>query len=654
MGRPPAHIFVIRHGARLDQADKKWHLSSSTPYDPPLTYGGWLQAQAAGARIASILRQAQDDADADDASATASKKKKKKFKIVIHSSPFLRCIQTSVAISAGLAHAAPQASAATNFSLAGTTSEKVNPLSADPSVQPLPGAIQKIPIRVDAFLGEWLNPEYFESIARPPSSQQMLGTAKVALLRQETISAYESSRPHASSMSSQSHGQLWSSPKMSAASERASSVDSNSPLVFDGLPAMASALPRTRAGSAASGSSYKRSTSPDDGYVAPTPNYAISTSGKIPDGYVAHARDACAVADYQWDSMQEPLNWGDGGVFGEEWISMHRRFRAGFQKLVDWYATAENPAELVTKTVQPGSSRTPHAPVFDDADDDAEAVVILVSHGAGCNAMIGAITRQPVLMDVGVATVTMAARKDDVHTVDGAPVVSSSDPSAPIVPGKIPIDQYYDLKIQASNDHLRNMASSGGGLSRAASTSAAHVYTPHPQARGRVSTMSSATGLGFHDFDLGGSRSNSANANLASMRRTSYTTSPMPRGIALNTSGITVGSGATTFSQPASTGLWTPSSPVVRRSESDDDDLFPDFDGRRFAAPKAPSPELISPSSSSHPLQDIREEQPRTVRSPHRLQEISRPPSRDGDERMEEAVKVAPVPVASTGGLWGA
>ncbi|KAG7111492.1 hypothetical protein HYQ44_009687 [Verticillium longisporum] len=648
MGRPPAYIFVVRHGARLDQADKKWHLSSPTPYDPPLTYGGWLQAQAAGARIAAILRQAQEDAGNDSPTAPS---KKRKFKIVVHSSPFLRCIQTSVAISAGLAHAVPQASATTPYHLSSTAPEKVNPLSADPSVQPLSGVIQKTPIRVDAFLGEWLNPEYFEAIARPPSSQHMLGTAKVALLRHETISAYESSRPHASSMTSLSYGQLWSSPKMSAANERASSVDSNSPLGLDGLPAMASALPRNRAGSANSASSSRRSTSPDDGYVAPTPNYAISTSGKIPDGYVAHARDACAVADYQWDSMQEPLNWGDGGVFGEEWISMHRRFRAGFQKLVDWYATAESPAELVTKTVRLGVTTTPHAPVFDDADDDAEAVVILVSHGAGCNAMIGVITRQPVLMDVGVATVTMAARKDNV---DGdAPIVPFSDPSAPMVPGKIPIDQYYDLKIQASNDHLRNMSSTGGGLSRAASTSSAHVHTPHPQARGRVSTMSSATGLGFHDFDLGGSRSNSANANLASMRRTSYTTSPMPRGIALNTTGITVGSGATTFSQPVSTGLWSPSSPVVRRSESDDDDLFPDFDGRRFAAPKAPSPELISPSSS-HPLQNIREEQPRTVRSPHRLQEISRPPSRDGDDRMEEAVQAVPVASTGAGGLWGA
>ncbi|CRK43581.1 hypothetical protein BN1723_016218 [Verticillium longisporum] len=137
------------------------------------------------------------------------------------------------------------------------------------------------------------------------------------------------------------------------------------------------------------------------------------------------------------------------------------------------------------------------------------------------------------------------------------------------------------------------------------------------------------------------------------MRRTSYTTSPMPRGIALNTTGITVGSGATTFSQPVSTGLWSPSSPVVRRSESDDDDLFPDFDGRRFATPKAPSPELISPSGS-HPLQNIREEQPRTVRSPHRLQEISRPTSRDGDDRMEETVQAVPVASTGAGGLWGA
>jgi hypothetical protein len=44
------------HGARLDQANKDWHLTSPTPYDPPLTYGGWTQSRALGARIATLLQ----------------------------------------------------------------------------------------------------------------------------------------------------------------------------------------------------------------------------------------------------------------------------------------------------------------------------------------------------------------------------------------------------------------------------------------------------------------------------------------------------------------------------------------------------------------------------------------------------------------------
>src|SRR5699024_1321833 len=72
------------------------------------------------------------------------------------------------------------------------------------------------------------------------------------------------------------------------------------------------------------------------GYVPPTPGYAISSSDPIPSGYVAHARDACTRIDYQWDSTRNP-NWGDGGMYGEEWSAMHGRFRRGLMDMVDWY-----------------------------------------------------------------------------------------------------------------------------------------------------------------------------------------------------------------------------------------------------------------------------------------------------------------------------
>src|SRR5271163_4880980 len=105
--------LLRRHGTRLDAADKNWHLTSPTPYDPPLTYGGWSQCQALGARIGSILqareggvdsKQAKDcnTSNEGDSQPQSRPRKRKRQRVIIHSSPFIRCIQTSVAISAGI------------------------------------------------------------------------------------------------------------------------------------------------------------------------------------------------------------------------------------------------------------------------------------------------------------------------------------------------------------------------------------------------------------------------------------------------------------------------------------------------------------------------------------------------------------------------
>ena len=112
-----------RHGARLDAADPSWHLTSPTPYDPPLTYGGWTQCRALGARIASLLQTREDALEAEtppnDNPPQASPhdhsplrlprspsrprpRKRKTHRVILHTSPFLRCIQTAVAIGAGM------------------------------------------------------------------------------------------------------------------------------------------------------------------------------------------------------------------------------------------------------------------------------------------------------------------------------------------------------------------------------------------------------------------------------------------------------------------------------------------------------------------------------------------------------------------------
>ncbi|OLN97588.1 hypothetical protein CCHL11_01009 [Colletotrichum chlorophyti] len=692
MGRPPAYIFVVRHGARLDAADKKWHLTSPTPYDPPLTYGGWQQSKALGIRIANILRQAEADLNTTSntssgrSSSADSQKKRRKFKVVLHSSPFLRCVQTSVAISAGLAQAPPLSTpsyppsspsvnpSASPFILPASVAEEVDPLSTDPNdvkSEPPKKNIKKATLRLDAFLGEWLSPEYFELITPPPGSAMMLAGAKADLLRRENISSHDqivdqvNVHHHANSVG-QAQSQLWNSPKFRAAPERSGSTDSNAPSILglDNVSNMAGALPRSRADSTASSSSQRvrfalpEPGNPNDGYISPSPNYAISSSAKIPDGYVAHARDACLSVDYQWDSMRDPLDWGDGGKYGEEWTSMHQRFRKGVQKLVDWYTTAEHPAEMVTKTVRTSHNDDSECAIDDEDDENVESVVILVSHGAGCNALIGAITHQPVLLDVGMASLTMAVRKPGRESEPSGLDTPVSEPDVDPLSGAkgvIPVHHYYDLKMFANTDHLRQAPSATHNLSRAPSTASNNSQNGPAHPRGRVPTVSSYTPspvtFNPESFAFPGSRSNSANASLGSMRRTPHNSGSLPRTPALNTTGITVGSGTTSFTKPSPTlsvGLWSPITPKNdTEEEEEEDDLFPDFDHRKkLAALSKPANEIVKP-----PTPERKETQlggPTKV--PVRFQQISRPASRDGTDDENKVPKGD----FGNGGLWGA
>lgn len=392
-----------RHGARLDQANKQWHLTSPTPYDPPLTYAGWTQARNLGTRIAGIVKE-REQGEAEN-----PRKRKREHKVIIHSSPFLRCIQTSIGISAGIGQSETKK----------TVRQLRKSLPADPDrVQSHePGETMDterytghIPtkLRVDACLGEWLSPDYFEGITPPPNSVLMVAGAKADLLR-------AGDEVRGSDLSGNAQ---WTNPWPAREEPERT-----------GLRAMAAgASPRNRAAFANNAkinlASRGMATLQEDqpAYISPNPMYAISSSDPIPGGYVAHARDACVMVDYQWDSMRAPQNWGDGGELGEEWSSMHRRFRGGIQNMLQWYEKS--------------------------VDDDIDIVVVIVSHGAGCNALIGAITGQPVLLDIGLASLTMAVRKD-----------ASSIPSSPVKTRRgsldLGISARYDMEIIASTEHLR-------------------------------------------------------------------------------------------------------------------------------------------------------------------------------------------------------
>ncbi|KAL8932892.1 MAG: hypothetical protein Q9216_006626 [Gyalolechia sp. 2 TL-2023] len=556
MGRPPAIVFIARHGARLDAADKQWHLTSPTPYDPPLTYGGWVQSQTLGSRIGNILHnryapsevasgiparnngiQALETAadgrnGQSNGGSVNGRNRKRKYKVIVHTSPFLRCIQTSVAISAGIRHhessagtgghsvfakhhtlhseaqhpthsASPQLTGAENLNTPHLSSIPEPEISADDVSEKKEHAedLSKPCMRLDAFLGEWLSPEYFDLITPPPSSVMMLTSAKADLMRNgEYVDV-----PAGSYRNTQNKGNFpggWGSG--SQASSDTSNQRSGGPL--SSIATIGTSLPKVQRASSHSDvnsilgprsvSKIETSVSPNPvGYDPPTPSYAISPSDPIPPGYVAHARDACLDVDLRWDSMRQPHDWGSGGEYGEEWSAMHKRFRRGLQTMIAWYSN--NPPSLSTQTIIEGSDEEM---VSNETDVDSDIVLILVTHGAGCNALIGALTNQPVLLDVGMASLTMAVRKESVQTQPQSSVSTEQLLTLRSL-NEYGISEEYDVKITASTEHLQNRSrtSTASLPYRSPSLASSPLFT----GRYRTNSMASTTSSGsFTDVEF--------------------------------------------------------------------------------------------------------------------------------------------------------
>ncbi|PQE05146.1 phosphoglycerate mutase protein [Rutstroemia sp. NJR-2017a BVV2] len=565
-----AVIIVVRHGARLDQADGQWYLTTPTPYDPPLTYGGWTQSRALGARIANILRTRETDDEVPPAAGDppSGNSRKRRHKVIIHSSPFLRCVQTSVAISAGLAQnpghtrvarpTSPQSYTKPTHMLSSprvrpivsTESPRLAPVfegTSDDAVNKVSGQganIKKATIRVDAFLGEWLAPEYFEAITPPPSSVMMVAGAKADLLRREDYNSLIHVRDFSGSSGFQPFPGGWGSPE---------STDKHD---FLSLSSLSHALPRRDRTSSLSsvGSNGSRQSLKNDNhlpsgehgvYQPPVPSYAISSSDPIPPGYVAHARDACVDVDYQWDSMREPLSWGNGGEYGEEWPAMHKRFRKGLQSMLGWYNSEEDPGKMATKTAATPESELDYA-VDEVGDEDTDLVLVLVTHGAGCNALIGALTNQPLLMDVGMASLTMAVRKPTAVNAPtptpGATPKSHSRSSSK----NISLADEYDLKLTANTDHLRSNTNSASSSRSPSVTST--FRERHEPVRASLNMTSVSSSLG-------------------SMRRTATFTGSKPRNF--------------TPTRQSSIGLWSATPPtreeVDEAEETDGDSMILNF-----------------------------------------------------------------------------
>ena len=376
-------------------------------------------------------------------------------------------------------------------------------------------------LRIDAFLGEWLSPDYFESITHPPESTLMVAGAKAGLLRRgENIEEFQA-------MGNQVPGNFpggWGSGTNRTSAS--TSPPDEGPLA--NMSSMEHALP-PRERSSSHGVAHLRPKSPlatystqiNGSYVPPQPAYAISPAEPIPRGYVAHAREACIGIDYQWDSMRPPQEWGDGGEFGEEWSTMHKRFRGGLSRMIQWYRDhgTETPGEEAYGAIPTANQ--------DDEDEDTDVVLVLVTHGAGCNALIGALTDQPVLLDVAMASLTMAVRKE---TTEERPPLSATDAEADKAAGlgkkgsiATELSREYDMRLVASSEHLR--AGVDPTKLSLIPASRGSPSLPHDQRRRQVTWGSNTSSI--DSFSLGDPMHGMSSA-LGSIRRTSATPTPPP------------------------------------------------------------------------------------------------------------------------------
>ncbi|EGD97699.1 hypothetical protein TESG_05101 [Trichophyton tonsurans CBS 112818] len=595
MGKPPSIIIVVRHGARLDAADKQWHLTSPTPYDPPLTYGGWKQSQALGVRIGSLLHYRElygclpstlssSDASQENShhtiqsppTAALPEQEQRKHRIIIHSSPFLRCVQTGISLSAGISqskrasadpspHQRPQPGTPPPSSHHRWRSSSPRPqhqgspqLTAIQEPQELAGEAnaqrprtnlsheKQCLLRLDAWLGEWLTPDYFDQITPPPGSVMMLAGAKASLLREED------SLPSSASTRS-ARGNFPGGWNGFASANAAEGKAENTPPpvsahAFGGkMDTQSSSADRTASIQGLPKLSTVSSQPHDDTeYISPTPTYAISPSDPIPAGYVAHARDACVDVDYQWDSMKSPLDWGSGGEYGEEWSSMHRRFRAGLERMITWYKTADcnkSKRRLSHREECQLVSNDPPATADTTEDDDSDTVLIIVTHGAGCNAIIGALTNRPALLDVGMASLTLATHKGS--TADN--VVAAQQIQRKPSPSEV--SEEYQVKLVNSTDHLRVSNNNS-----AQSPSPRGFPSSISSYRHRFTSLSSVPDSPDNGFSIGPSRSSSFNGTTRGLHNLSRSFS---------------------VDKHAAPGLWGSSSPA----NVPVDDIMPDFEG---------------------------------------------------------------------------
>lgn len=634
-----------RHGARLDQADRQWHLTSPTPYDPPLTYGGWTQAKAQGQRIAALLhhRANPDHGDTETRPPLDPlSKPKRRHRIVIHTSPYLRCLQTSIGIAAGIA--------------------QFQPSFAPPNAH----GPHKALLRVDAFLGEWQCPDYFKDITTPPSSSLMVKGAKDELLnRADYIEVHHGAH--------NSHGHFpggWARGASGTQGAPRQTTDAASPAVASHT------LPRrersSSQGNASSGRVRSRNGTanyPNNVYNPPLPTYAVGPIDSIPRGYVAHARDACVDVDWPWDSSRPPLNWGDGGPYDEEWKSMHMRFRKGLGCLMKWYKDTGLPSKnkwlplTYSKPVN-GSGDTGKKGTSEEEDEgDEDLVVILVTHGAGAHALLCAIANRQEPVDIPMASLTMATRRAEPRQPSSPSYFDRRTSSLP--DAGMSLD--YDIEVKASIDHLQPSVNPAMLPKPNAQTK---TFTPlepsftRPEYRRRYGSRDSVEAAPITQYKFGPSQQQqSASASLrgGTRRTSSYFSSAAARGGSNN--GVPMS---------PSTGLWSgASTPAIHDPSPSGWSDFPNFNAYGGFQVRSRAQGSGSSENSNHsatrPISPTLETMDGTGKETQKQEEEGTTEERDDNEgndtvtplpsvnmvQRSPSIQRSQAPVQGQQGLWG-
>lgn len=441
---------MSRHGTRLDQADKTWRDTAEHPYDPPLSYGGWIQCQTLGARIDKELQspfeQSNDDSEGEN--GEGSPRPRKKRKIIIHSSPYKRCIQTSIAIAAGLKYPQPEKLRPLPTPFQRSSISKLRGPPEPPRSQPVAEGSEKgeqedkLMLKVDPWLSEWLSPSYFEDSKIPPPINVIVDRARDTLtrpiqeIRGADLNAFlpvpespdddrDADKENEFRQTMHEKGGLRA---MAAAGHSLPHRTRTTSFGFDRVNGSMQFKPRQRA----------KTTSV---YSPPVPQYSLAPQDPIPAGFVAHARDGCVKPDLEWDS--EKMGWGDAGIYPEEWGTMHVRFRLGLQKMLSYYESLPD--------------------IDESSDEDEDIVVVLVTHQAGANALIRLVTGAPALHDVGVASLTLAVRRPVLRRLPSlagtshSPLGYDRDSRRNTRRGSLDLGlaDDFEMRIIASTEHLR-------------------------------------------------------------------------------------------------------------------------------------------------------------------------------------------------------